>query len=63
MELDIKMMGDVVSIVLKGRIDANTAPVIEQKLLSLISEGTNYSPDPGGVGLGSRYGGRNMDQP
>ncbi len=40
MELDIKMIDDVVSIVLKGRIDANTAPAIEQKLLSLISEGS-----------------------
>ncbi len=39
MELDIKMIDDVVSIVLKGRIDANTAPAIEQKLLSLISDG------------------------
>ncbi len=39
MELDIIMIGDVVSIVPKGRIDANTAPAIEQKLLSLISEG------------------------
>ena len=41
MELDIKMIDDVVSIVLKGRIDANTAPAIEQKLLSLISGGSS----------------------
>jgi anti-anti-sigma factor len=40
MELEIKMIDGAVSIILKGRIDANTAPVIEQKLLSLISEGT-----------------------
>jgi anti-anti-sigma factor len=39
MELEINKIDDVVSIVLKGRIDANTAPAIEQKLISLISEG------------------------
>ncbi len=32
-------MGDVVTILLEGRIDANVAPDIEQKLLSLFSEG------------------------
>ncbi len=40
MELEINRIDDVVSIVLKGRIDANTAPTIEQKLFSLISEGS-----------------------
>ncbi len=40
MELIIDKAGDVTTIVLKGRIDANVAPEIEQKLLSLISGGS-----------------------
>jgi anti-anti-sigma factor len=40
MELRISKVGDVVTILLEGRIDANVAPDIEQKLLSLISEGS-----------------------
>ena len=40
MELNISKIGDVISITLKGRIDASVAPDIEQKLLSLISEGS-----------------------
>ena len=40
MELNISKIGDVISIILKGRIDASVAPDIEQKLLSLISEGS-----------------------
>ncbi len=40
MELNINKIGDVVTIVLKGRIDANVAPAIEQELLSLISRGS-----------------------
>ncbi len=41
MELNISKIGDVISIILKGRIDASVAPDIEQKLLSLISEGSH----------------------
>ena len=37
MELDISKIGDVITVTLKGRIDASVAPDIEQKLLSLIS--------------------------
>ncbi len=40
MELSISKMGDVITIILRGRIDANVAPDIEQKLLSLIIEGS-----------------------
>ncbi len=40
MELDISRMGDVTTVILKGRIDASIAPDIEQKLLSLISGGS-----------------------
>ncbi len=40
MELNISKTGDVITIILKGRIDASVAPDIEQKLLSLISEGS-----------------------
>ena len=40
MELEISNIGDVVTIILEGRIDANVAPDIEQKVLSLISEGS-----------------------
>ena len=40
MELNISRMGDVTTVILKGRIDANVAPDIEQKLLSLISGGS-----------------------
>ena len=40
MELNISKTGDVITIILKGRIDASVAPDVEQKLLSLISEGS-----------------------
>ena len=40
MELKISKIGEVVTIILEGRIDANVAPDIEQKALSLISEGS-----------------------
>ena len=40
MELKISKIGDVVTIILEGRIDANVAPDIEQKMRSLISEGS-----------------------
>ena len=40
MELNISKIGDVITIILKGRIDASVAPDMEQKLLSLISEGS-----------------------
>lgn len=40
MELIINKIGDVTTLILKGRIDANVAPEIEQKLLSLISRGS-----------------------
>ncbi len=40
MELSISKIGDVITIILKGRIDAHVAPDIEQKLLSLISGGS-----------------------
>jgi len=40
MELNISKTGDVITIILKGRIDASVAPDIEQKLLSLISGGS-----------------------
>jgi len=40
MELRINKIGDVATIILEGRIDANVAPDIEQNLLSLISEGS-----------------------
>jgi len=40
MELKTSKIGDVITIILTGRIDANVAPDIEQKMLSLISEGT-----------------------
>ncbi len=40
MELNISRIGDITTIILKGRIDASVAPDIEQKLLSLISEGS-----------------------
>lgn len=40
MELKIGKIGDVVTINLEGRIDANVAPDIEQKVLSLIIEGS-----------------------
>jgi anti-sigma B factor antagonist len=39
MELKINKIGDIVTIILEGRIDANVAPDIEHKILSLISEG------------------------
>ena len=39
MELKINKIGDIVTIILEGRIDANIAPDIEQKILSLIAEG------------------------
>ncbi len=40
MELDTSKIGDVITVILKGRIDASVAPDIEQKLLSLISGGS-----------------------
>ncbi len=40
MELNISKIGDVITVILQGRIDASVAPDIEQKLLSLISEGS-----------------------
>jgi anti-anti-sigma factor len=40
MEIDISVMDDVVSIALKGRIDASGAPDVERKLLSLLSGGS-----------------------
>ncbi len=40
MELNISKTGGVITIILKGRIDASVAPDIEQKLLALISEGS-----------------------
>jgi anti-anti-sigma factor len=39
MELSTSTIGDVVVVSLKGRIDANTALEVEQKLNSLILEG------------------------
>lgn len=39
MELKTNKIGDIVTIILEGRIDANVAPDIEQKILSLIAEG------------------------
>ena len=40
MELNISKICDVITIILKGRIDASVAPDMEQKLLSLISGGS-----------------------
>jgi len=40
MELNISKIGDVITIILEGRLDASVAPDIEQKLLSLISGGS-----------------------
>ena len=40
MELNISKIGDGITIILKGRIDASVAPDLEQKLLSLISGGS-----------------------
>ncbi len=40
MELNVSKTGDVITIILEGRIDASVAPDIEQKLLSLISGGS-----------------------
>ncbi len=40
MELEINKIDDVVTIILKDRLDANTTPAIEQELLSLISAGS-----------------------
>ena len=40
MKLNISKIGDVITIILKGRIDASVAPDVEQKLLSLISGGS-----------------------
>lgn len=40
MELKTSKIGDVITVILEGRIDANVAPDIEQKVLSLISEGS-----------------------
>ncbi len=41
MEQNIRMIGEAVIITLTGRIDANTSPDIEQRMLSLVSEGSN----------------------
>ena len=40
MKLNTSKIGDVITLILKDRIDANVAPDIEQKLLSLISRGS-----------------------
>ena len=61
MELNTSKTGDVITIILKGRIDGNTAPDIEQKLLSLISEGSHkLVTDLSGVGFISSSGLRTL---
>lgn len=41
MEIKVNKIGNVVAIVLKGRIDASNTPSIEQELMSLISGGSH----------------------
>ena len=40
MKLNTSLIGDVITIILRDRIDANNAPEIEQESLSLISGGS-----------------------